>query len=614
MTFSRHLTANDAPADHSVAMTTLHDLLWNLTVDELKLRLSLLDSNAASQRKADLVDAIKGALTGGALRREWDRLTCLEQAAVAETCYAPCLIYQEERVEAKYGKRPQFSKPSDNGRTTSRWDRGEPTRLLLFLYFGRTTRRYEIASDLAEALCHFVPQPPALKVAKMADLPEEDGLLIRLTEGDALAEVTALLRLAEQGNLGATAKTGMPTAAGRKSILECLRGGDFFPPEIAHPPSPRTWQQIIGDIKPVGWVRLLQSAGYLDSGKPKSKLTAAGIKALAKTPADIVRHLWKAWLTKSKFDEFHRVDEIKGQNSKGHMTAKPPRRQAIVDALVECPPSEWIDLQKFSSFMQAEGFDFEVSRDPWKLYLCDREYGNFGYDGYGGWNVVELRYLQVFLFEYAATLGLIDLAFVSPTDALPNYRDQWGADDLEWLSRYDGLRAFRITDLGAYCFGMKQGFEAAKPESSLRVAFSPDLTMRLLSSPLQPADRLLLETWAEEVTPGLWRLDSLRARDAIERGQIIEDFGEILRKADENFLPETVEGFFKTAQRDATAVQSLGEAMLFDCRDATTAAMIVEKKALSKLCHRCGESQLVVLAANLAKFQKQVRLLGLGIV
>jgi hypothetical protein len=604
----------DHSNDHATSLTSLHEALSNLTVDQLKERLQLLDSRAKSQRKADLIDVIQESLTGDSATREWHFLSQLEQAAVAEASHAPDLMHHEASVQAKYGGLPPFSKPSGGGKSISPWDRGVPTHLTLFLYPSRTPSGYQIPSDLAATLRKFVPRPADLEVVPIAAPIPADGLFVRLTEGDALAEVMALLRLAEQGHLGATAKTGMPTASGRREIYGCLSGGDFFPYEIAFPTKRESWQQLIGDIKPVGWIRFLQTANYLDSRKPKSKLTSAGIKALAKPPVEIIKHLWKTWLAKSTFDEFNRIEEIMGQKSKGHMTAKPPRREAIADALSECPPNEWVDLQKFSSFMQAEGFDFEVTRDPWKLYFCEQQYGSLGYDRYGGWDMIQLPYLQVFLFEYAATLGLIDLAYVHPKGALSNYSGLWGTDDLEWLSRYDGLRSFRITNLGAYCFGMENDFEPTKPESSLHISLSPDLTLHILSLPIQPADRLLLETWAEPITPDTWRLDPLRARDAIERGQSIVDFGNLLREADQNTLPETVEGFLKNVQRDATAVQSLGEATLYNCRDAATASMILENKSLKNLCHPCGETQLAVPAKNLAKFQKQVRALGLGIV
>ena len=53
------------------------------------------------------------------------------------------------------------------------------------------------------------------------------------------------------------------------------------------------------------------------------------------------------------------------------------------------------------------------------------------------------------LFEYAATLGVIDVAYASPRGARDDYRQLWGADRYDSLSRYDGLAALRVNDLGA---------------------------------------------------------------------------------------------------------------------------------------------------------------------
>jgi hypothetical protein len=53
------------------------------------------------------------------------------------------------------------------------------------------------------------------------------------------------------------------------------------------------------------------------------------------------------------------------------------------------------------------------------------------------------------LLEYAATLGLIDVAYTDPRGARGDYRALWGADQLACLSRYDGLVAVRVNELGA---------------------------------------------------------------------------------------------------------------------------------------------------------------------
>ena len=90
----------------------------------------------------------------------------------------------------------------------------------------------------------------------------------------------------------------------------------------------------------------------------------------------------------------------------------------------------------------------------WKLHLEDAQYGSFGYDGAYSWTMVEGRYTLVVLFEYAATLGLIDVEYDPPAHARDDFRENRGADDLDALSRYDGLRAVRLNPLGCYVLGL----------------------------------------------------------------------------------------------------------------------------------------------------------------
>ena len=113
-------------------------------------------------------------------------------------------------------------------------------------------------SDLAQRLREFVPEPPEPSIPTLKAPAPEENLYVRLTEHEALPEVMALLRLAEQGNLRISAKTGMVSAAGCRKILECLSGGDFFPPEVAYLADKKSYDQEIGAIKPIGWARLLQ--------------------------------------------------------------------------------------------------------------------------------------------------------------------------------------------------------------------------------------------------------------------------------------------------------------------------------------------------------------------
>ena len=72
----------------------------------------------------------------------------------------------------------------------------------------------------------------------------------------------------------------------------------------------------------------------------------------------------------------------------------------------------WVEVDELARFQKASGNAFSVSRNAWGLYLEDPHDGSFGYEGSPGF--LDHRYLLCVLFEYAATLGLVDVAFVPP--------------------------------------------------------------------------------------------------------------------------------------------------------------------------------------------------------
>jgi hypothetical protein len=70
-------------------------------------------------------------------------------------------------------------------------------------------------------------------------------------------------------------------------------------------------------------------------------------------------------------------------------------------------------------------------------------------------------YLRALLFEYAATLGMIEIAYTRPEETPHSFGDAYGLDEFEYLSRYDGLLGLRLTGLGAYALGLTDAYTAA---------------------------------------------------------------------------------------------------------------------------------------------------------
>ena len=604
---------------------TLSDALSGLTVDVLRHLLDRLETpKPRPTRKADMIGVIRGRLTGDSLRRLWDRLDEIQRSAVSEVVHGPEREFNPTQFEAKYGALPVDLK-SEASRGT--------VPLRLFLYPGdryASTPRF-IPVDLAERLRAFVPPPAEATLAARDELPEaveqrrrgyvprgeapkfdRVELVRRDMERSALRDLATVMRLVDRGRVSVSATTRRPSAAAMLRIAEILDGGDFYDPSVK---KEKRWEQVIGPIRAFAWPMLLQAAKLAEPRGSKLALTKAGHAVLAKPPAETLRRLWDRWLGNTLLDEFSRIDDIKGQQrGKGRraMAAAVNRRPVIAEALGRCPVNRWVRFDDFSRFMQAASLDFDITRDPWRLYIADSHYGSLGYAGYHDWSIVQGRYLLCLLFEYAATLGLIDVAYVDPDGARADFWSMWGTDELAYLSRYDGLQYFRVNSLGAYCLDLAETWEPSVPAARTSLTVFPDRRLHA-SAPLAPDERLMLETWASLESDDVWRLDRDRMLAAVEGGHAVGELREFLAARDDQPLPETVEGFLRDVERRARALKSRGTAVLLECADAEVAERLATDARTAKLCLRAGECHLVVRTKFEDAFRKAVRALGYGI-
>ena len=305
------------------------------------------------------------------------------------------------------------------------------------------------------------------------------------------------------------------------------------------------------------------------------------------------------------------AEVLHGGKGKRSLTAAAGRRLDVAFALAECPVGKWIGFDDFSRFMRAADYDFIVARDPWRLYLGEPRYGSLGYAGNHDWDILQGRYVLSVLFEYAATLGMIDVAYTHPDGARPDFTKNGGADDLAYLSRYDGLRYFRLNPLGAYCLGEVDAYEPTLPPPAVRLTVFADLRMRVEGT-LPSHERLLLETVANPESDDAWRLEPSSILAAMENGYQVEELREFLSARDDQPLPETVEGFLRNLERGERALKSRDAALLIECADKDIAARLAADRKTAPLCLPAGERHVVVRAKDEKRFRKAVHGLGYG--
>jgi hypothetical protein len=576
------------------------------TVDTLKMYARRLGIQGPT-RKSDIVRAVADSvlgrdLSGSRIERIWERLDETQKLAVAEAVHGNGGL-DLSCFKAKYGRTPLWYSGKDGYR-----DR--PTFLGLFLVSGSTgqDRGPTLPMDVAERLREFVPPPPEEELQTL-DEPvswgEDESLRTVETERVAQQELFAVLRLVDMGRVQVSDKTKRPSAKGTAAVFEVLVGGDFYPPEERR----HRWESEMGPIRAFAWPLILQVAGLAKAAGTHLDLTGSGRKALVAPAFQTLRFAWDRWLRSTLLDEFNRVDVIKGQSDRKRMTAVADRRAAIQRVLEGCPSGRWIAIDEFSRHMIAIGESFQVTHDPWKLYISEPRYGSLGYAGYHEWSMLQGRYIKALLFEYAATMGLVDIAYSHPEDAPRDFAGQWGTDELRFLSRYDGLSSFRINALGAYLLGMTDGYEPAtqQPESGIKIL--PNLDIVATGGRFEPGDEAFLSAFCPRRSDAVFSLDRETTLAAIEKGHQVGELLSFLERAALD-LPDTARAFLEDLAMRTGMLSFGGHAFLFHCADEAVAIRIANDTRTKPLCRLAGPKTIVVSAQSEPAFRRAILELG----
>ena len=588
---------------------TYIDGLNELNVEHLKKFQSLLKLHDRPTRKAEIVDSIHRYVMSSKLNIIWNELSVDEKNILREAVFDPGNRVVDRQYKAKYGKLPKYLKR--NSSWSSKPHQATVLDVLLVNDPSRWHKNRIVAADLKERLLQFIEPPKQIQLKTTKSLPEtvknwefgEESLTCCNRELTVQYELAAILNLIKDGKILVSEKTLRPTLASQKKIAAKLVDGDFYEKEQDIPP-----------IRAFAWPMIFQAAKLANRQGTRLKLTRSGSAALSKPFEETIRMLWKGWLNHSIFDEFSRINLIKGQTrgrGKRALTTALHRRWIVDDVLEACPTGEWISVDDLSNFLQAEGHEFPITDDPWTLYINHPEYGSLGYAGFHGWEMLEQPYLFCLLFEYAATLGLIDVAYTLPNGSRFEYHRHNNPElyDLSFLSYYDGLQFIRLNALGEYCLnGIEKYVPSRQPDSSdLRLL--PNLRIQ---GTLQPHELLVLELYADTESENVWRLNRIKCIEALEDGRPHDELRAFLQIRDKQPMPETMEGFLRKFESAAYALKPAGRAVIFECVDEKLANQIANHELTKKYCKTVYKNQISVTVRSEKAFRDAVHQVGFG--
>ncbi|HEX9370069.1 MAG TPA: hypothetical protein VF897_03655 [Roseiflexaceae bacterium] len=565
----------------AVMLPPLETALNSLTVDDLKWYAPVL-SDSVPTRKGELVALLSRALLNpDELRKLIARLAPIEREVVAEVAHSMGGLYRSDVIEAKYPE----SRPPKSSRAfgSSFYIGGRKKEYaapfdLLFAY-SYDLGRY-IPSDLAALLRTLLPPPEPTRMASREHPPKPHAaaktkgpppeVMLAETEQSVFHDLGATLYLVQQGKAAVSPATRLPTLPTLRLLRQNLLLGDYFPEE---------YERAEDAIRPLALIVLVQAARWAapTTAGNKLELTRAG-QALLGAPIgpQQIKEAWGRWLKSDLLDELSRVRAIKGQQAKGTRLTKPADRRARLAAVLEdLPAGRWVEMDELLRYMRAESQLPAIERGG-QSGLSIGSYSSYYYgddDGYGYssakyWDVIVGSYLRATLWEYVATLGLVDLAYTYPEQTPHDFGSLYYLD-AEYLSRYDGLLAMRLTGLGEYVLGLEDEYTPPGPaarmaEPVLKVLPNLDVVVTDAAR-VPPQERAFLERIATAQSQDVYRLGREQLLDAINSGLDLAQVKQFLAaRSGQAEFPPIVRVFFDDLEKRVNALREAGTMLVLE--------------------------------------------------
>lgn len=542
-------------------------------------------------RKEFLVRYLVESLTNPeSLKEVWERLDPLSQKAVAAAFHNGG-EFNEAAFVAQYGTRPKRRNPLilfSSRRNTSLLD--------LFLHYD------QIPQELMKLLEALVPPPERFQLQGLAEAPEtvsinEHQLPLRRadTEKAGLHDLVAYLRLYHSASIS-HGKSSNLTPGSVRALLQNLLDGDFWPHEESI--------KLKDIIRPFGLDVFAFSSGLI---RRRGGLSDEGEALLLDGDPEALLHAFENWTEEGSFDELSRVSALKGQKAKRtKLTSPSERREAIIEALSWCPEGVWIDISDFYRAVTIWHFDFELDESDYSgLYFGDPSHGRLDYRGARGWAVARALYINVVLWEYLGSIGVLDLLYLTPEEA------DLGSDYEDYYSLYDGLYYFRINPLGAYLLGQASEYTPSYPTNDALFSIDPELNFTLKDpDALTPNLRVQLQQFAVEKDHSQYRLDRGQLLNALESGSDFQNIASFIAERNAGPVPKEVTDWLDEIQENLGSFRNTGTALRVKARSPELLRLAEEDPVLRKFITSLGFNALIVPSNKEKAFRERLKELG----
>ena len=271
------------------------------------------------------------------------------------------------------------------------------------------------------------------------------------------------------------------------------------------------------------------------------------------------------------------------------------------------PINEWISTQNFLDFISLRSYDFKIaSINQMCQYLTYETEGKYGKDknllkkaNYKSLAVEPIIKGSLMLW---ACYGLLDIAYdsIDTTELGKTY-----------FSNYDGIKAVRLTNLGAYILGKTSQYEVPEVKQSYELNFSTDNLMILVEGETNLTDNLLAN-YADKVGSNRYAVSNESFLKNVANKKDLKMKIDIFKQVVSNKLPPNWKNFFEDLDRKIHPLKQVDEVMVFKIPsdDPELIKLLIQNQSIKKLLIKAEDYQIIVLKKDYPTLRTKLKTFG----
>ena len=435
----------------------------------------------------------------------------------------------------------------------------------------------ETPIELRRVVKEYYEKPLHYDFIPLTEIPKTD--YISSNEADIFATLPNLINYYQQGNIK-TSTSGKAMSNTLGKLRKTLNINELYSEK---------------DAKDLQYLKTYLLASLIVSqDKPKKDETFLGV---LKSYLDVT-------YVKKYHSHLHLLTHLKGGHNLYQVQGV---ESTFFEVIKMLPNNEWISTQNFLDFISLRNYDFKVaSINQMCQYLTYEIEGKYGKDKnslkkstYKSLAVEPLIKGSLMLW---ACYGLLDIAYdnIDTTELGKTY-----------FSNYDGIKALKLTNLGAYILGKTPEYEVPEVKKSYELNFSTDNLMILVEGETNLTDNLLTN-YADKVSSNRYAVSNESFLRNVTNKRDLKMKIDIFKQVVSNKLPPNWKNFFNDLDRKINPLKQVDEVLVFKIpsEDPELIKLLIQNQSIKKLLIKAEDYQIIVLKKDYPTLRTKLKTFG----